>query len=258
MAEAARNVCAGSTEPWEVCWPREITSRCRPALRTAHQTWLDQIQDSYDAAQTYFRALSKRMSGYAANLADEDAYAQALLQITELERSTFALIEQPALFWTINVGIYKADCVDQPEETTTAPTAAAAPDGPGACAAGLKSISVVAELGPTKVKINCEKVTQSIKWEVIPWLQAFAEVGYEQRSGKLTVMVGSKGELPLGTAKGAFKSGIYLTADRNGIKDVGWRVGPSLTVSSGPYEFQAVKDEMDLSFVGGLSSTFGI
>jgi hypothetical protein len=59
-------------------------------------------------------------------------------------------------------------------------------------------------------------------------------------------------------AKGAFKSGIYVSADRRGVMDAGWRVGPSATVGAGPVEFSVYKDEIDISFVGAVSATLGL
>ncbi len=52
--------------------------------------------------------------------------------------------------------------------------------------------------------------------------------------------------------EGGFKSGIYMTSDGRGeISDVGWRVGPSVSITEGAAEFQVYEDNVDLSFVSG-------
>ncbi len=255
--EALQN-CEGSTDPWAVCFDEFLSDKCRPALRLDHQAWVDEMQELYDLGAAYHRALSKRMSGYATNLSDADARAEALLQIEALELGLYSLIQQQAQFWTHYANLNRTWCVEGVEPPTATTPEAADPDAEEGCSPALKAMRGVFELGPTKLKISCDFIQQSIKWEEVPWLQAYAEVKYDFRMGKLSVFGGTKAEVPAGVAKGAFKSGIYVTVDRAGTTDVGWRVGPSATVGTGPVEFEVYKDEIDLSFVGAVSSTFGL
>jgi hypothetical protein len=254
---AASDACA-SAYPFRPCYVAEMQKTCRPALRLAHQTWLDQMQDTHDAAQRYVRAVSKRMSGYAAHLADEDAHGEAMLAIESVERSTYGLVYSPAHHWVHPATLYVEECVAEPDAPSGGPDGAAPVADSGMCGTGLKTINVVATLGPTKLKVNCERVQQSIKLEVMPWLQAYADVTYNTRTGKVSIFAGSKGEISGGGVKGSFKSGIYVSTDRSGVVDAGWRVGPTVAVESGPYEFEAVKDEIDISFVGSTSPTYGL
>jgi tetratricopeptide (TPR) repeat protein len=257
LSDAASKWCEAS--PYPRCFPQRMNDTCRPKLKLAHQTWLDQIQETYDAAQTFTRAATKRMSGYAANLADEDAHALGLIQIEQFERAVYGRVLQWAQHWTHSVELHKDHCVEALEPATGDPTAPApGVESEAACSGLLKAMSGVFELGPMKLKISCERIQQSIKEEVIPWVQAYAEVTYDIRHGKLTVFGGTKGEISAGVGKGAFKSGIYVSTDRTGVMDVGWRVGPSATVGAGPVEFQVYKDEIDLSFVGAVSATLGL
>jgi tetratricopeptide (TPR) repeat protein len=257
LSDAASKWCEGS--PLPKCFQTRMNETCRPALRLAHQGWLDQIQDTYDAAQVLTRAASKRMSAYAANLADEDANALALIQVEQYERAVYGRVLQWAQHWTHSAELYSDLCVE-PLDPPANEAVPGAPDvaSDGACSGLLKAMSGVFELGPMKLKISCERIQQSFKEEVIPWVQAYAEVTYDIRHGKLTVFGGTKAEISAGVAKGAFKSGIYVSADRNGVMDAGWRVGPSATVGAGPVEFQVYKDEIDLSFVGAVSATLGL
>ncbi|MCW3016636.1 MAG: putative transcriptional regulator, partial [Solirubrobacterales bacterium] len=241
------------------CFERRMREQCRPALRIAHQTWLDQTMDTWRAADALHRAFSKRVSGYAANLSDPDAFALALLAIKEDEQALYGAIHGLAVAWTAEVDIHQDYCVT-PDE----PDALPSPEQGGeeasgdSCSPALNAMRGVFELGPAKLKIACEKVSLSGKWEAAPWLQAFAEISYSAKTGKVTIFAGSKGEVDsLKVVKGAFKSGIYITAGNKGIEDVGWRVGPSATVGKGPVEFEVFKDEIDMSFVGALDATFG-
>lgn len=257
LSEAAGKWCEGSPNPR--CFPERMNETCRPKLRIAHQAWRDELQETYAAAQTLTRAASKRMSGYAANLADQDANALALLQVSQFERAVYGRLLQWAQHWTHSVQLHADHCVE-PLDPPVADPAVGAPDveAEAGCSGLLKAISGTWELGPTKIKINCERFQQSFKEEVIPWVQAYADVTYNFRTGELSVFGGAKGEISGGGGKAGFKSGIYVTADRRGDIDVGWRVGPTVTVGAGPVEFEVFKDEEDLSFIGAVSATFGL
>lgn len=249
--------CEGSPD-YRACFTGRMREQCRPALRIAHQTWLDQTMDTWRAADALQRAFSRRVSGYAANLADPDAFALALLAVKENEQALYGAIHGLAVGWTAGVDIFQDYCVTPDEPDTVLALEPGGEAGGESCGPLLNAMRGVFELGPAKLKISCEKVSLSGKWEAAPWLQAFAEVGFSAKTGKVTVFAGSKGEISaLGVAKGAFRSGIYLTAGDRGIEDVGWRVGPSASVGKGPVEFEVYKDEIDMSFVGALDATLG-
>jgi hypothetical protein len=228
---------------------------CRPELTGAHTRWRGLVGQLQSAANAHFTALSRRMSGYASNLLDEEANRLGLLAIERSEMAEYALIVQAAGAWTHYERLYEEECVAPlPAEVLNPPAAEGAASG-GACPSALKAINVVIALGPTKLKANCERVTQSISTGVLPLINAFAEVTYDFRSGTITVLGGSKAEGGVGGVKGGFKSGVYVSVDQDGIKDVGWRVGPSVTATAGPVEVSVFKDEMDLSFIAGLKGT---
>jgi hypothetical protein len=67
------------------------------------------------------------------------------------------------------------------------------------------------------------------------------------------VVAGSKATFGLAGAEVGFKSGVYVTVDKDGPKDAGWRVGPGASVAAGPVEYSGPSDEIDLSFVGIFS-----
>ena len=135
------------------------------------------------------------MSGYAVNFADPDAHALALLQVTQYERAVYARLLQWAQHWTHSAQLHADHCVEPLDPPSSAP-AVGAPDAESeaACSPFLKAISGVWELGPTKLKVSCERIQQSFKAEVIPWVQAYSEVSYNFRSGRLSVFGGVKGE----------------------------------------------------------------
>ncbi len=77
------------------------------------------------------------------------------------------------------------------------------------------------------------------------------EVTYDNRAGTITLVAGGKaGQKVGGVVEPGFKSGLYVTFDTDGgVRDVGWRVGPSVTTGLGGFEASAYNDEMDLSFL---------
>lgn len=238
------------------CFPARMRELCRPALRLAHQEWVDHMQEAYDLSADYYRALSRRISGYAAHLSDPDAVARVKLTIEAIENNLIQRLVLDATFWTNATKTHADYCVNEPDTQPAVLPDAPAVDAGGPCPSTIKAISAVLEVGPAKIKVNCDEIKLEATAGGNAWIKGFGEVTYSFSSGRLTVLAGSKAEVKLGVAKGAFKSGLYLTVDSEGFHDAGWRVGPSATGTLGPIEFKPYKDEIDISFVGALKPGF--
>ncbi|KAA1418567.1 hypothetical protein F0U44_08670 [Nocardioides humilatus] len=254
LQEQAFAACRGSHDP--DCFDKEIHRTCVPALVSAHDRWRVTIAQAQNLANTYFRIWSKKMTGIAANLIDEEAHAYALNHIDGLERDVYALLVQQAAFWSHNVNLFRDHCVDELPEEILNPPANEPVESPGACEAGLKALSLKATLGPTSLKINCERIEQSFSKEVLPFLHVFVDVKFDFRTGNVSVWAGSKGggKLPGEIVDAGFKSGVYIKVNQQGeLVDTGWRVGPNVKVVGGNAEFTAFKDEIDLSFTSSLT-----
>lgn len=245
--------------PWQDsgCVDREMRATCGPELIGAHSRWRSLMGQLRTAGNAYFAALSTRISAYASNLEDEEAHQLAMLQVKEMEWTTYSGLVQQGQMWSHNVRVHEDHCVPDPDADTMAPEDAQAAQSNGNCPDALKATSFVLNLGPTVVKVNCEKISQEIAGEVLPLLQAFVEVTYDFRAGTVTVVAGAKGTGKLGgVVENGFKSGVYVTAGTDGsLKDAGWRVGPSTTVGAGPIEVEAMNQEIDISFVSALRGT---
>lgn len=253
LSEDAWAACEGSDVP--NCFEIEINRTCRPALNSAHIRWRTTILEAQDRANHYFEVWSKRMTGYAANLIDEEAHQLALNHIDGLERDVYALLVQQAQFWSHNVNLFKDHCVDPVPADVLNPPANVDVQSPGACEAGLKNLSLKASLGPTSLKVSCERIEQSFSAEIIPLLHVFVDVKFDFRTGNVSFWAGSKGGGKVGNVVDAgFKSGIYVKVNQQGeLVDTGWRVGPNVKVVGGNAEFTAFKDEIDLSFTSSLT-----
>ena len=250
----AHDACAGSRE-YDICFDREINGSCRPALTSAHIRWRTRILAAQDKANHYFETWSKLMTGYAANLIDEEAHQLALNHIDGLERGVYAVLVQQAQFWSHNVNLAKSHCVEPLPAEVLNPPANEDVASPGACEAGLKNLSLKASLGPTSLKVSCERIEQSFSAEIIPLLHVFVDVKFDFRTGNVSFWAGSKGGGKIGNVVDAgFKSGIYVKVNQQGdLVDTGWRVGPNVKVVGGNAEFTAFKDEIDLSFTSSLT-----
>ncbi|KAA1425570.1 CARDB domain-containing protein [Nocardioides antri] len=253
LSEDAWAACEGSNDP--NCFEIEINRTCRPALSSAHVRWRTRILAAQDRANTYFEIWSKLMTGYAANLIDEEAHQLALNRIDGLERGVYALLVQQAQFWSHNVNLHKDHCVEPVPAEILSPPPNVDVQSPGACEAGLKNLSLKASLGPTSLKVSCERIEQSFSAEILPLLNVFVDVKFDFRTGNVSFWAGAKGGGKLGNVVDAgFKSGIYVKVDQQGeLVDTGWRVGPSVKVVGGNAEFTAYKDEIDLSFTSSLT-----
>lgn len=256
LSDAASEYCAPPQMPSN-CFDVEMNRTCRPALIGAHSEWRAVMGQYQTALNTYFEVWSKRKSGYAANLADPDAYRLATLSIEDVERGVYASLVAQADGWTNHERLHANHCVEPlPAQTPEGPAAPGA-SSPGPCTDQIKAFDIVMSIGPVTVKVNCEKVQLGITTEeVLPLLTAFAEVTYDFRAGKVTIFSGAAFGTKLGDVlEGSFKSGVYLTTDKDGIADAGWRVGPSVAAGVGSVESGLINHEIDLSFIAGLKGT---
>lgn len=251
VSQEAAEACARA-EDWAYCYESELGSRCRPAIASAHDAWLHRMGDLRTAGDAWIRYASGLLSAYAANLIDDDAHRYAMLGIESLEQGAYARLLEAAHDWSALAGGVDPACLEPapmppPESVTSGP--------PGArgekCPPGLRSFDLVLPLDSVTLKGNCEKVSTELSATVLPLVAAFVELTYDNRAGTVTLVAGGKAGQKLGgVVEPGFKSGLYVTFDRDGsVKDVGWRVGPSVTTGLGGFEASAYNDEMDLSFL---------
>lgn len=251
LNDEAWAACAGSNIP--NCFEIEINSTCRPALVTAHGEWRSTIQDAQTRANHYFSVWSKLMTGLAANLVDEEAHQLMLNHIDGLERDVYAHLVQQAGFWTHLVNLYRDHCVDPLPAEVLNPPANEDVASPGACQGALKAMNVRAKLGPSTLKVSCERIEQSLSAEVLPLLHLFIDVKLDFRTGNVSVWAGVKGGTS-GPIDAGFKSGLYVKVNQQGeLVDTGARVGPSLSVGAGAAEFGAYNNEIDFSITSSLT-----
>ena len=252
LSQEAWDACTGAEDSY-TCHLQQMNATCRPALTAAHTQWRGLMSEIETLLEQHLVEYSSRVSALASNLEDEEAHRLLLLDIEFAEVALYTGLVRDAEYWTHHEQMYHEECVEPLETQTLVPGQPEPVQSSGPCPPQIAAMNWVAVLGPTKMKVTCEKVTQEISHEVLPLLHVFGEVSYEFRTGKLTFFAGSKGEGKLGVVEGGFKSGIYLTSDGRGeISDVGWRVGPSASITEGAAEFQVYEDNVDLSFVSGM------
>jgi hypothetical protein len=237
------------------CFTKYMNDHCRPALRSEHQRWLGLMADLQDAQDERIALLSQLMSSIAAHVAEPAGHDEIALAIEVQESIAHGNIATRGYVWGRDAQIREHHCVAPLPEDTPGEGEDAEVDTAGPCSDEVKKISYKFGLGPSEVKVNCEKIQQEFSAEVLPLLHAFAEVSYDFRSGTLTVVAGSKAKGGGGGVEGSFKSGIYVSVDTRAggsIKDVGCQVGPEVTAGAGGIEAEVFKDEMDISFIAGL------
>lgn len=257
FSDQAAQACQGKPDS-ESCYWQELNDRCRPELARIHTQWRGLLSEAQTVAGEYVAASSRIVSSYASNLADDAAHDLVLLQVTELERTVYSRLVEAALSFTNAENSWQEACVEK-VETVPAPEVPGVPTpaSDGACPELLRTTTFTLELGVSKLKVGCDKITQSFSAEAFPWVAGFVDLTWDIRAGQFTVFAGSKGQVKIGNALDlGFKSGIYLTSDgHGGIKDVGWRVGPSARLTEGIAEYTVAKSEIDISFLAVFRST---
>ncbi|MDO9455974.1 hypothetical protein [Nocardioides sp.] len=254
IREDAVAACAGSQD--RDCAEDFIVGQCRPALVDAHGRWRSAMGRLDTLSAEHLDIVSRLRSSIAANLDEPSAHELVLLGIAALERQHYDQLAHEALLWASAAATFADLCVEPapgtPEPTEDAPDV----ESQDPCTPGVAAIAFKTKLGPAEIKINCEKIQQELSAEVLPFLSAFGEVSYDFRAGAITVVVGAKTKVGGGPLEGSFKSGAYVKVGQDGVQDVGWQVGPEVTSTAGKIELTTYKDEMDISFVSGLSTGF--
>lgn len=255
FAEQASAACAGGGPT--NCFEVQMNIRCRPALDDEHAEWRAMMQELQVLSDELLAEMSERMSGLAANLENPDAHRLVMLAIEDTENAIYSGLVGQAQGWTHYEKLFRDHCVE-PKPIPEWPPPPSAPGASGmTCKQAFDKLSFKVKMGPTSVKINCEEIEQGFSTEIIPLINLYVDVKYEWRTGKMTVWAGVKGSVsdPLGVVDAGFKSGLYITADRNGdIADVGWKVGRSVEVTAGVIEWEADKDEVPFSFMPSQES----
>lgn len=250
FVQQARAACAGGGP--QNCFEVEMNIRCRPALDDEHGEWRVMMQELQALSDELLAIMSEKMSGLAANLDNPDAHRLVMLTIEDTENAIYGSMVQQAQHWTHYEKLFADHCVE-PKPAPVWPDPPTAPDATGrTCKEAFDKLSFKVTMGPSTAKINCEEIEFGVSTKIIPLINLYVDVKYEFRTGKMTVWGGVKGSVsdPLGVVDAGFKSGLYITSDRNGdISDVGWKVGKSVEVTAGVIEWEAHKDEVPFSFM---------
>jgi tetratricopeptide (TPR) repeat protein len=271
LSSSASEDCTGKGGAFSACWYARMRETCTPALRGHHQTWLAEVVRGRQAQADLLAATSRAMTGIAAHLGDPVLRERVRLQVAGLELVAHGNAVIDAAAWARRLKTNERACVQSPDGTqdassrvgATAP-AVIAPGSP--CDAVNRNVSFVLDPGKLldgfegskqlprlpKVKVSCERVQVSYEFGPSSWAQAFVQVDWKFRAGTVTAFAGVRGKVDFTTRADKVKAGLYLTASRDGVEDVGWRLSQSTETPLGPVLEVALKKDWDLSMVPAL------
>lgn len=251
--EAAGEACMGSEDPG--CLTAETRAKCIGVANAAHSAWLPHLKAAVAVAHTYMAEYGRRVSGTAAHLSDGSAYELALSDITAKAQLLRMAVLTEAASWTGTLhgardgqGVHYCIATPAPLPPLVVDPEAA-PAGPGPCHGAIKDMNIVVPLPFATIKGSCESLAVEVSGE--GWITGFAEVKYEFREQRLTVFGGSKADVGFGPVRTDFKSGAYVTLDPDGIADLGFRAGPSVTVAGPGLEWNP-SDMETFSVIGAF------
>ena len=257
----ADDACAHATD-FQACFTAHMRSLCIPGTKPFYSDWKQEAVHEYNVAKAYQHIWSLRISALASNVKNQTAYdyllawaddpgeiGDEILILTGFTDSWAGALDDSK---DPNGTPY---CIESPDPESAPDPGALTENGSGPCPKNLKAISAEIDLSVVKVKVNCEEVKVGASTEMIPLVKAFAEVKYNFKDGTTTIFGGAKGEVGFGPAKADFKSGIYIKGDSTGaIKEVGWRVGPSIGVGAGPVGWSGGSDTVDIKIIGSYGN----
>lgn len=246
---------------YDQCYHDAYFSRCRAPITAAHGHWLGlmnaQLVDYAELEHLYYPLAT----GLAANIADPGREEIESLQIDDFVDGQFnTWIPTYAGFWASLV--YLTQCWDNPSATEQPGTTEVGTPHAEPCSDFLRGVKIAWKIGRDEklgipfdfsIEVNCEKISVEASGKVaggdLGWIGAFGEVSYAPGTGKFTVFGGPKagGKIPGTSIGGSFKDGIYVTVGSDGVKDVGFRVSPTVQVGLDNFSVKGGKG-LDFSF----------
>ncbi len=234
------------------------------------------LQQVYDANRAFSEAQYQFDTGVAANAADPQLHAYLILRA----RSNYAIFYTAALqrisYWAAFEKSQNASgtipaCGGMPT-TEDGPVAPGDPAASPACPASLNAIKIESDLGPIKIKANCEKFEVESEWGAfkddafnldpakvkgdLAWIGAFVGVEHKFKDHSTTIFAGPKGKLGFGNVAGELKDGIYIKVGAKGtIDDYGFRVKIGAKTKLGPdgnVTLTHFDDTMDFTLKGSF------
>jgi hypothetical protein len=163
-------------------------------------------------------------------------------------------------------------CGAEPAGTEAGPIAPGDPAGSPACPPSLKGVKVESDLGPFKIKANCEKFEVESEWDAfkndafnldpakvkgdLAWIGAFVGVDHKFKNHETTIFAGPKGKIGFGNVSGEVKDGVYIKVGADGkVNDYGFRVKVGVKTKLGPdgnVTLTHFEDTMDFTLKGSF------
>ncbi|PTL58227.1 hypothetical protein C7Y72_00475 [Paraconexibacter algicola] len=271
LSRAASDACRNVRPNPRPCEIQRMRETCTPEVKAATARIVDHLSRARAYAEQELALQSRIISGLASNFDDPDNRAEQVLLIQSLEHIASLSFIGPLQGWGVHLRRTYDECVESPDGS--ADPAAATPDaaagsieGPEACNAVTKSFNFVLDTSklidlPTKlpkIKVNCERIQVAYEFGKSNWAQAFAQVDWKFRAGTVTAFVGVRGKIEIAGREDQLKGGLYITASKDGVEDLGFRVSPGSSVKIGPVVEIQTKADWDLSFVPGFQALGGL
>jgi hypothetical protein len=226
---------------------------CTRAAEDRFRAWNAGKHRCDEALAQPFRPTYRLLTGLVANVSDPLAYQGLLLELNSqmgiIIQDQLAMAELGAMLW-VHVEVarpYGLAGELPPLQVEQLPDPLACPlTGPYKVSLDLETVGI---------SFNCEKIGVALS-KGLRFFDLFAELELEY-SGKVTEFAGAKVDVGAGglSAAGAAKSGLYFSATREGVGDVGAKVSAShvaAAVPVGPLPFGIAlerESESSVSFV---------
>jgi hypothetical protein len=223
---------------------------------TIYPHWLGLV-DAYDKAVRQFVNEEGSISGpLLAGLGNLTAHEYLKLSVKDFDLILFNGLLQQVAYWTRFEGEEWDGCTKQnPSGYGEFANGQQTEGDPGPCPPWLKKFKIGVKIpGLGEIRGNCESVGVKVDGPKLigDLVKSFGSVD-ANRHGEVTVVAGASVNVGGGAVpfKADFKEGFYVKVDADGVKDFGFRVGPSAGVSTANYLVN-YGDSVDISLVGSI------
>lgn len=242
FAEAFRAqvpICAPAPSP-EAC----LKAWCIPKAVQTNSQYLP-LENAYDTAMRNLWAAEGRVIlGVAGASDDPDLQAYLRAYATGIATTDYHLMIDAATPWSASITFLKGLCTNTVPPEANSDATPAAETGKRCSEEGAGHNIFKVDLGGASLGVTCDHVEAGIASEGIIGAYGKTEVG---KDGS-TFIIGARG----GAFGNDWESGIGVKVGPNGVEDVFWRTGPSLSAGVGPVSIDPNVAQTDISFVGAV------
>ena len=123
------------------------------------------------------------------------------------------------------------------------------------CPQFVSGIKLAVKIAGLTINVNCEKV--EMEASASEAMSLFGQVTVNFKRDTVTAFVGAKGKISIGPVELSAKEGLYITAQKGGLTDVGIKVSTTGAINAGNLAGKIDGPDFEFSVVSAVQYFMG-